>query len=113
VLLSRASRKTGRSWSARRTEESPLEVEERDLPDRSLKNIGEVSDLLEETINRVRLGPFDLRAANSIGFLAGILLKALDQRLEDRLAHLEAVMLPSKRGTTDTEAFEFRSIKEI
>jgi hypothetical protein len=80
--------------------------EERDLPDRSLKNIGEVSELLEETINRVRQGPFDLRAANSIGFLAGILLKALDQRLEDRLAHLEAVMLPSKRGTTDTEAFE-------
>jgi hypothetical protein len=87
--------------------------EEHDLPDRSLKNIGEVSDLLEETINRVRLGPFDLRAANSIGFLAGILLKALDQRLEDRLAHLEAVTLPSKRGTTDAEAFEFRSIKEI
>jgi hypothetical protein len=72
-----------------------------------------VSDLLEETINRVRLGPFDLRAANSIGFLAGILLKALDQRLEDRLAHLEAVMLPSTTGATDTEAFEFRSIKEI
>jgi len=63
--------------------------------------------------SRVRQGPFDLRAANSIGFLAGILLKALDQRLEDRLAHLEVVMLPSKRGTTDTEAFEFRSIKEI
>jgi hypothetical protein len=57
--------------------------EERDLPDRSLKNIREVSDLLEETINRVRMGPFDLRAANSIGFLAGILLKALDQDADD------------------------------
>ena len=32
------------------------------LPDRSLKNIGEVGELLEETINRVRQGPFDLRA---------------------------------------------------
>jgi hypothetical protein len=69
-----------------------------------------VSELLEETINRVRQGPFDLRAANSIGFLAGILLKALDQRVEDRLAHLEAVM-SGKKGT-DTEAFEFRSAKE-
>jgi hypothetical protein len=56
--------------------------DESDLPDRSLKSIGEVSALLEETINRVRQGPFDLRAANAIGFLAGILLKALDQPVE-------------------------------
>jgi hypothetical protein len=48
--------------------------------------------LLEETINRVRRGPFDLRAANAVGFLASILLKALGQRVEERLAHLEAVM---------------------
>jgi hypothetical protein len=68
-----------------------------------------VSELLEETINRVRQGPFDLRAANAIGFLAGILLKALDQRLEERLAHLEAVLL-GKAGP-DLEEFEFRSAK--
>ena len=68
-----------------------------------------MSGLLEETINRVRHGPFDLRAANAIGFLAGILLKALDQRLEDRLAHLEAVQLG--KGETDMEEFEFRSAK--
>jgi hypothetical protein len=80
------------------------------LTHRPLKSIGEVSELLEETINRVRQGPFDLRAANSIGFLAGILLKALDQRLEERLKHLEAVM-SIKRGT-DTDPFEFRSAKE-
>jgi hypothetical protein len=84
--------------------------DEFDLPQRPLKSIGEVSELLEETINRVRQGPFDLRAANAIGFLAGILLKALDQRLEERLAHLEAV-ISGKKGT-DTEAFEFRSTKE-
>jgi len=69
-----------------------------------------VSDLLEETINRVRRGPFDLRAANSIGFLAGTLLKALDQRLEDRLAHLEAVI--AGKGETESQAFEFRPAKE-
>jgi hypothetical protein len=56
--------------------------DESDLPDRSLKSIGEVSALLEETINRVRQGPFDLRAPNAIGFLAGILLKALDQPVD-------------------------------
>jgi len=41
------------------------------LPHRPLKSIGEVSELLEETINRVRHGSFDLRAANAIGFLSG------------------------------------------
>ena len=81
-----------------------------ELPERPLKSIGEVSELLEETINRVRQGPFDLRAANTIGFLAGILLKALDQRVDERLAHLEAVMT-GKRGT-DPELFDFTSAKE-
>jgi hypothetical protein len=81
-----------------------------DLSQIRLTTIGDVSELLEETINRVRQGPFDLRAANAIGFLAGILLKALDQRLEERVAHLEAVV--SDKSGTDTEAFEFRSAKE-
>jgi hypothetical protein len=81
-----------------------------DLPQRPLKSIGDVGELLEETINRVRQGPFDLRAANSIGFLAGILLKALDERFEERLADLEAVT--SVKREPDTEAFEFRSTKE-
>jgi hypothetical protein len=72
--------------------------------------MGEVGELLEETINRVRQGPFDLRAANAIGFLAGVLLKALDQRIEERLAHLEAVMT-GNRGT-ETEAFDFKPTKK-
>ena len=86
-------------------------VDGRDLPDRSLNSIGEVSGLLEETINRVRQGPFDLRAANAIGFLAGILLKALESvRIEDRLATLEAAVT----GTTGRgiEAFDFRQSKK-
>jgi hypothetical protein len=33
------------------------------LPHKPLRSVGEVSELLEETINRVRQGPFDLRAA--------------------------------------------------
>ena len=85
-------------------------VDEGDRPHSSLRNVDNVRDLLEETINRVRQGPFDLRAANAIGFLAGILLKALDQRLEKRLAHLEAVI--SIKTGTDTEVFAFRAAKE-
>jgi hypothetical protein len=57
-------------------------VETDGLPYSSLKTIDEVCDLLEETINRVRQGPFDLRAANTIALLAGIHLKALSQRTE-------------------------------
>ena len=81
-----------------------------DLSKIPLKSIGDVSGLLEETINRVRQGPFDLRAANAIGFLASILLKAIDSgRIEDDLAHLEAAMT----GTAgrESESFDFRSAK--
>jgi hypothetical protein len=85
-------------------------VDEGDLPHRALKSVAQVSELLEETINRVRRGPFDLRAANAIGFLAGILLKAIDSgRIEDRLAHLEAVLTHTE---TETEAFDFRPTNE-
>ena len=99
--LGRQGGKTNRHWK----------VEEESLPQIPLKSIGDVSRLLEETINRVRQGPFDLRAANAIGFLAGILLKAIDSgRIEDDLAHLEAALT----GTTgrETEAFDFRPAKE-
>ena len=85
-------------------------VDTREVPLRPLKSIGDVSELLEETINRVRQGPFDLRAANAIGFLASTLLRALDQRLEERLAHLEAVT--SGKGEHEGDAFEFRAARE-
>jgi hypothetical protein len=55
-----------------------------DLAPRPLKSTGEVCELLEETINLVRRGSLDVRAANSIGVLAGIHLKALAQRVEAR-----------------------------
>jgi hypothetical protein len=86
-------------------------LDEGHSPHRPLRSVGDVSGILEETINRVRHGPFDLRAANAIGFLASVLLKALESgRIEDRLAHLEAAMT----GTTgtETEAFDFRPAKE-
>ena len=84
-------------------------LDECSIPNRPLKRLRDVGELLEETINRVRQCPFDLRAANAIGFLAGVLLKALDSRIEDRLAHLEAVM--TNRGA-ESEAFDFRPAKE-
>jgi hypothetical protein len=53
-----------------------------DLPHRPLKSSGEVCEFLEETINRVFQGLLDVRVANTLGFLAGIHLKALAQRAE-------------------------------
>jgi hypothetical protein len=52
------------------------------LSHRPLKSAEEVCELLEETINRVRQGSLDLRGANTIGFLSGVQLKALAQRIE-------------------------------
>ncbi len=99
--LGRQGGKTNRHWK----------LEDGDLPQIPLKSIGDVSGLLEETINRVRQGPFDLRAANVIGFLAAILLKALDSgRVEERLDHLEAVV--TGKSGTDLELFDFKSAEE-
>jgi hypothetical protein len=81
-----------------------------ELANKILRKTGDVASLLEETINRVRQGPFDLRSANTIGFLAGILLKALDHcRIEERLSNLEAAVT----GNTDAkESFEFKTLTE-
>jgi hypothetical protein len=61
----------------------PLLPSALDLQYIPLKTADQVRELLGETINRVRQGRLDLRAANTIGFLAGIHLKALDQRDEE------------------------------
>jgi hypothetical protein len=80
-----------------------------ELATRSLKNVREVADLLEETINSVRQGKIDLRASNAIGFLSGILLKALEKGpVEERLNHLEAIL----GGKSGSLMFEFRRPEE-
>jgi hypothetical protein len=42
--------------------------------------------MLEETINNLRQGKTDLRVSNAIGFLSGILLKALEKGPLERAA---------------------------
>ena len=75
----------------------------------SLKNVRAVAQMLEETINNVRRGRIDLRVSNAIGFLSGILLKALEKGpVEERLNHLEAI-LGGKGGSL---MFEFRKPEE-
>jgi len=72
-----------------------------DTPDHPLGNTTDVSELLADSINQLRRGQLDPRVANAMGYLASVLLKALDQRLEERLAHLEAVI--SGKGENESE----------
>jgi hypothetical protein len=79
-----------------------------DTPDVSLSSTAEVGVLLSESINQLRRGQLDPRVANAIGYLAGTLLKALDQgHIERRLGELEAVL--GSRTGKQVETFEFVS----
>jgi hypothetical protein len=63
-----------------------------DTPDHPLGDTNQVSVLLADSINRLRRGQLDPRVANAMGYLASVLLKALENgRIEDRLARLESV----------------------
>jgi len=68
-----------------------------DTPDHPLGDTREVSILLADSINRLRRGQLDPRVANSMGYLASVLLRALEHGpIEERLAKLEAALgLPS------------------
>ena len=88
-------RKSGR---ARRCVRSPGPPE--DHPALSLRSVADVTELLGETINLVRGGSIDPRAANTLGYLAMALLKALQQGdIEARLRAIEAVLMeaPTKQ----------------
>jgi hypothetical protein len=70
----------------------PLEA-----PDNPLRSSVEVSRLLGKSINHVLRGQLDARVANTVGYLAGILLRALEQGpTEERLSRLEATLGLSK-----------------
>ena len=77
-----------------------------ETPDVPLLTVHNVSTLLADSINQVRRGQLDVRVANTVGFLAGILLKALEQsRVEEGLTHLEAIVGCKK--DTQTQVFHF------
>jgi hypothetical protein len=64
-----------------------------ETPDNPLCNTQDVSLLLGQSINQVRRGQLDPRVANAVGYLASILLGALQQGpLEERLQRLEATL---------------------
>lgn len=64
-----------------------------ETPDHPLNDVRDVSLLLGQSINQVRRGQIAPRVATAVGYLAGILLSALQQGpLEERLQRLEATL---------------------
>ena len=62
-------------------------------PDVTVKSADDVVALLSETISQVRRGQLDTKIANSIGYLAGVILKAREQSdLETRISALEETL---------------------
>jgi hypothetical protein len=62
-------------------------------PDVKVEDSGDAIILLVQTINQVRKGQIDPRVANSVGFLANILIKAVERdKLETRIEQLEALL---------------------
>jgi hypothetical protein len=67
-----------------------LPVQTADCP---LTDSAEVSTLLADSINQVRRGQLDPRVANTVGYLASVQLRALEQAtIEKRVAGLEKVL---------------------
>jgi hypothetical protein len=75
----------------------PAVVLDVDTPDPRLNSVHDVAGLLADTICRVRKGGLDPRVANTIGYLAGIMIRALEGAdLEQRLADLEEAVRVSR-----------------
>jgi len=92
------------------TRSRPPAVLPTDTPDHPLGNPKQVSDLLADSVNRLRRGQLDPRVANAMGYLSSVLLRALEQGpMEERLAYVEAIL---GKGGAGSELFEVRSTKD-
>lgn len=68
-----------------------------DAPDVKVESCQDVVRLISETINQVRRGDLDPRIGNAIGYLANVLIRAVEQGdVEKRIEALEAAV--QKKG---------------
>ena len=68
------------------------------LPSMSLDTPQDAVLLLADTINRVRAGTLDPRIANTIGYLAGHLIKALEvAQLKDKVEIIDRLVLEKRK----------------
>ncbi|MDO8430180.1 MAG: hypothetical protein Q7S73_02335 [bacterium] len=67
------------------------------LPPVKLQSINDITSLIEDTINRIRTEPMTHHQANSIGYLSGVLLKALETgELKEKLELINGLILERK-----------------
>ena len=81
-----------------------------ETPDCPLSSGGDVILLIADCINQIRRGQLDPRVGNAIGYLSGVLLKAIETgNLERRLADLESAVTnqPAAGQSFDWDKFEF------
>jgi hypothetical protein len=72
-----------------------------DAPEVKIETCKDVVSLLAETINQVRKGEIDPRIGNTVGYLANVFIKAVEQgELEKRIEALESA-LKTNRPSTD------------
>jgi hypothetical protein len=75
------------------TRSKPAQVLPAESPDVQLTSSKDVAVLLSESISQTLRGELDPRVANTIGFLSGVLLKALEQGVvEERLLKVETAL---------------------
>jgi hypothetical protein len=85
-----AERREARAAGGRQNRMKTLNTAASDV---QIKDCGDVVELLSETINQVRKGLIDPRVANSVGYLANIAVRVVEQsELEDRIAKLEELL---------------------
>jgi hypothetical protein len=64
-----------------------------DAPDMKIETCHDTIPLLSETINQVRKGQIDPRVANAIGYLANVVIKAVEQSdIEKRIEEIEGIV---------------------
>jgi hypothetical protein len=84
---------TRREAQAQGGRQNRVKTLEDSAPDVKVADSGDAITLLVQTINQVRKGQIDPRVANSVGFLANILIKAVERdKLETRIEQLEALL---------------------
>lgn len=86
-------------------------------PDTQLRTVGDVANLLSDTIDQVRRGEVAPKVGSTVGYLAGILLKALEQRLLEEQVNIlgQVVQGQAHRRFTafDSPLFEEKPMLEF